>query len=152
MQKETKTETVAVTFDLNKLFEAYNKPEFMKGVFIDYLSKNPEMIAKHVSATLIVELVKANKYEEIQKQVGEHIAHLISKDDSILNQYEIRGKVFGLIGEAIEAQSERIKMVVANQITKNDFGKKVAESIGLKVTEYVSKALRLARYDEGRDE
>lgn len=66
-------------FDFNKFLESYSKKDFIKDVFKEVIKENPEIIARHISSQIIVDVMQSNGYQSVKDGVDKYIKEKLSE-------------------------------------------------------------------------
>lgn len=131
---------VNVTLNLNKMLEAYNKPEFMKNVFVEAITKNPKLFTEAISNYIIMEFMATEMGVKTKDAVR---AALVAKTtiDALTKDRGFDLAVDKLLKEELLAQRALVSNQVKNAIQQQGFKEKTAEFIAATVRERVNAVL-----------
>ena len=133
-------EPLNITVDLNKMFEAYNKADFMKGVFVEAITKNPKMFSEAISNYIIMEFMATELGSKTRESIRAALA-IKTTIDALTKDRDFERALDALLKEEILAQRPLVSTRVKQVIDDADFKKRVAEKIALTVKERVTALL-----------
>lgn len=132
---------ITVNLDLNKLLEAYSKPDFMKGVLIEFLKQNPNTIAQHLRDVVLVEILKSTKIGEITAAVDAAIVKKVN-ESGFAESYEFKRLFTSAIDAGIKSKQHAIDGLVSREIQKPEFTERLNDMISRRINEIVFGALK----------
>lgn len=126
--------------DLNKMFEAYSKPEFMNKVFIEAITKNPkvftEALRQHIIMDFMSSEIGVNIKKEVQKAVQE-----FATIDALKSNREFCRELDKLLIEEIKENRSTVSIRVKQVIDQPGFKEKAADYLAQTVKERITKLL-----------
>lgn len=131
---------INVTVDLNKMFEAYNKADFMKSVFVEAITKNPKLFTEAISNYIIMEFMATELGAKTKESVRQALL-VKTTIDALTKDRDFERTLDNVLKEEVLAQRELVSNQVKNAIQQHGFKEKTAEFIARTVRERVSAVL-----------
>jgi len=131
---------INITFDINKMFEAYSKQDFVKKVFIEALTANPAVFTKELSKYIAMEFLTTEIGMETKKAISNAIIEQCTVD-ALKNNRDFKGLINVILTEEIKAARPQISAKVKDAINEKDFKERSAEYIAKSVKERISVLL-----------
>lgn len=133
-------EPINVTVDLNKMFEAYNKSDFMKGVFVEAITKNHKLFTAAISNYIIMEFMATELGAKIRESIRQTLA-VKTTVEALTKDRDFERTLDNLLKEEILAQRALVSNQVKSAINHGDFKERVAEKLALTVKERITTLL-----------
>lgn len=133
---------INVQVDLNKLFEAYNKPDFMKQVFIEAITKNPKIFTEALRQHIIMDFMSSEIGTNIRNEVKKAVQELAALDTLKSNREFCRELDKVLIEEIKENRptvSIRVKQVIDQPDFKHNVSDYLAQTVKERVTAFLGE-------------
>lgn len=133
-------EPINVTVDLNKMFEAYNKQDFMKQVFIEAITKNPKIFTEAISKYIIMEFMANEIGVKIKDEVKKAVQEMAVVEELKKNRDFCR-ELDKILIEEIKEQRSNVSIRVKQVIDQPGFKEKTAEYLAQTVKERITALL-----------
>ncbi len=133
-------EPINVTVDLNKMFEAYNKQDFMKQVFIEAITKNPKIFTEAISKYIIMEFMGSEIGTKIKDEVKKAVQEIATIEELKKNRDFCR-ELDKILIEEIKEQRSNVSIRVKQVIDQPGFKDRTAEYLAQTVKERVTVLL-----------
>lgn len=133
-------EPINVTVDLNKMFEAYNKQDFMKQVFIEAITKNPKIFTEAISKYIIMEFMANEIGVKIKDDVKKAVQEMAVVEELKKNRDFCR-ELDKILIEEIKEQRSNVSIRVKQVIDQPGFKEKTAEYLAQTVKERITALL-----------
>jgi len=141
MSDENKTAVpVQVNVDLNKMFEAYNKSDFMKQVFVEAITKNPKIFTEAISNFIIMEFAGSEMGTKIKDEIRKSVQEL-SNFEALKNNRDFCRELDKVLIEEIKAHRSHVSIRVKQVIDQPNFKERTAEYLASTVKERVTSLL-----------
>ena len=131
---------VSVTVDLNKMFEAYNKVDFMKSVFIEAITKNPKLFSEAISNYIIMEFMATELGSKTKESIRQAIA-VKTTIEALTQDRDFERSLDSLLKEEILAQRSLVSCKVKSVIEQDNFKERVSKKIASTVHDRVNALL-----------
>lgn len=131
---------VNITIDLNKMFDAYNKADFMQKVFVEAITKNPQLFTESLSKYILIEFMLTEIGIKTKENIRQAMLEKTSAD-ALAKERDFERCLRDILREEVLAQRGLVSQMVRETIQAPGFKQKTAECIAHAVRERVSAAL-----------
>jgi len=140
---------LTATIDINGLFQAYNKPDFMEKVLTNFLKENPEIVINQFCNEIIVNVLKSDEFEDIKKSVNDELKTKV--EHSVKQSYcnPIDQKVDTIIKDLVKQKKTYIEGKVSKSIEGETIKEKVREQVIDVISQKVFKVIERIEEGEG---
>lgn len=131
---------INLQIDLNKMFDAYSKPEFMKQVFIEAITKNPKVFTEALRQHIIMDFMSSEIGSNIKNEVKKAVQEFATID-SLKSNREFCRELDRLLIDEIKQHRDTVSIRVKQVIDQPGFKEKAADYLAQTVKERITALL-----------